>query len=89
MERIKLSKEAAMRVITYSREARDSLIKNINVMDRDVNDQFAGLQDPSFKRYLDLSDQMQSMLKQIGEKMDAISTYCESVIRWIDAYSET
>lgn len=88
MGKIILSKEAAMKAINYSNEARDQLINNINIMDNEVNSQFSGLQDPSFRRYLELSDQMQDMLKQIGGKMDEISQYCQSVIRWIDSYSE-
>lgn len=88
MGKIILSKEAAMKAINYSNEARDQLINNINIMDNEVNSQFSGLQDPSFRRYLELSDQMQDMLKQIGGKMDEISQYCQSVIRWIDLYSE-
>lgn len=83
-----LSKEAAMKAIMYSNEAREQLMTNINVMDNNVNSQFSGLQDPSFRRYLELSEQMQNMLRQIGGKMEEISTYCQSVIRWIDKYSE-
>lgn len=89
MARIKLSKEAAMKAIAYSNEARDQLMTNINVMDNNVNSQFSGLQDPAFKRYLEMSGQMQDMLKQISGKMNDISQYCESVIRWIDSYSES
>ena len=88
MARIKLSKEAAMRAIAYSNDAREQLISNINIMDNNVNSQFSGLQDPTFKRYLELSGQMQEMLKQIGGKMEAISEYCQSIIRWIDNYSD-
>ena len=88
MGRIKLSKEAAMRAISFSNEARDELMNNIQIMDNNVNSQFSGLQDPAFKRYLEMSGQMQDLLKQIGGKMDDISKYCESVIRWIDSYSE-
>lgn len=84
---IKLSKEACMKAISYSNDAREQLMANISVMDNNVNSQFSGLQDPSFQRYLELSEQMQGMLKQIGGKMDAISQYCQSVIRWIDDYS--
>lgn len=89
MARIKLSKDAAMKAIAYSNEARDQLMTNINVMDNNVNSQFSGLQDPAFKRYLEMSGQMQDMLKQISGKMNDISQYCESVIRWIDSYSES
>lgn len=89
MARIKLSKEAAMKAIRYSNEAREQLMTNINVMDNNVNSQFSGLQDPAFKRYLELSGQMQDMLKQISGKMESISDYCQSVIRWIDTYSES
>lgn len=89
MARIKLSKDACIKVISYSSDAQEQLLANISVMDGNVNSQFSGLQDPSFKRYLELSEQMQGMLKQIGGKMEAISQYCQSVIRWIDEYSET
>ena len=84
---IKLSKDACMKAIAYSNDAREELMTNIGVMDNNVNSQFSGLQDPSFRR-LELSGNMQEMLKQIGVKMDAISQYCQSVMRWIDAYSE-
>lgn len=87
MGQIKLSKEACMRAITYSNEAREQLMTNISVMDNNVNSQFSGLKDPAFNRYMELSSQMQGMLKQIGGKMEAISEYCQSVIRWIDDYS--
>ena len=84
MSRFTISKDAAMKAITYSNDARDQLLTNVNVMDNNVNSQFTGLQDPSFRRYLELSDKMQEMLKQMGGKMDEISQYCQSVIRWID-----
>ena len=89
MARIQLSKEAAMKVIQYSNEAREQLMSNVAVMDNNVNSQFSGLHDPTFKRYLELSEQMQDMLKQIGVKMDSISEYCKSVILWIDTYNES
>lgn len=89
MGQIKLSKDACMRAITYSNEASEQLMTNISVMDNNVNSQFTGLQDPAFNRYLELSSQMQGMLKQIGGKMEAISEYCQSVIRWIDDYSSS
>jgi len=89
MARIKLSKEAAMKAINYSNDAREQLMTNISVMDNNVNSQFSGLQDPSFKRYLELSGQMQDMLTKIGGKMEEISDYCQSVIRWIDTYNES
>ncbi len=89
MGQIKLSKDACMRAITYSTEANEQLMTNISVMDNNVNSQFSGLQDPAFNRYLELSGQMQAMLKQIGGKMEAIARYCQAVIRWIDDYSES
>ena len=88
MARIKLSEKAAMDAIRYSNEAREQLIANVNIMDNNVNSQFSGLQDPSLKRYLELSGQMQDMLKQISGKMESISDYCQSVIQWIRNYSE-
>lgn len=89
MGQIKLSKDACMRAITYSNEANEQLMTNISVMDNNVNSQFTGLQDPAFNRYLELSSQMQGMLKQIGGKMEAIAEYCQSVIHWIDDYSSS
>ena len=88
MARIKLSKEAAMKAITYSNEAKDELMMNVRVMDNNVNSQFSGLRDPAFRRYLELSEQMQSLLSQVGAKMEAISDYCQTIMRWIDTYSE-
>lgn len=88
MGKITLSREAAMKAISYSEEARNSLLTNINIMDNGVNSQFAGLTDPTFKKYLELSGQMQEMLRQVGNKMDNIAEYCRKVIRWIDDYSD-
>ena len=88
MGRITVSEKAAMKAITYSDEARDQLMTNIRIMDNDVNSQFSGLQDPSFKRYLELSGQMQDLLARIGGKMEEISNYCQSVISWIRKYRE-
>ena len=88
MGRIKLSKEAAMKVIRYSEEAKEKLMTNVNVMDSGVNSQFSGLQDPTLKKYLELSSQMQDLFKQIGTGLDAVSEYCRSVARFIDEYNE-
>lgn len=88
MARIKLSREAAMKAISYSDEAQKKLMANINVMDNNVNSHFTGLQDPTFKKYLELSGQMQEMLRQVSGKMNEISEYCQSVIRWIDDFSD-
>lgn len=88
MAKIKLSKEAATKAITYSDEANNELMNNVRVMDSNVNSQFSGLRDPAFRRYLELSDEMQALLLQVGARMSAISDYCRSVIRWIDTYSE-
>ncbi len=88
MAKIRLSKDAAMKAIAYSEEAREQLLENINIMDRDVNSQFEGLQDPAFVRYLELSEQMQRLLRQVGDKMNSISEYCKAVMRWIDSYNE-
>ena len=85
---IKLSKDACMRAIEYSREASESLNQNANVMDNNVNAQFAGLQDPAFQKYLQLSEQLQINLRLITEKMDDVARYCESVMRWMDEYND-
>ncbi len=89
MENIKVSIEAAQKAITYSNEAKEQLLSNINIMDNNVNSQFSGLQDPTLRRYLELSEQMQGLLRQIGGRMDAISEYCQSVISWIINYTES
>lgn len=89
MSKIKLSRDAALKVISYSGDSREQLMTNINVMDNNVNAQFSGLRDPAFNRYLELSGKMQELLRQIGGKMEAVSQYCQSVIRWIDEYSES
>ncbi len=88
MARIKLSREAAMKAIAYSSEARDQLLSNAGILDNNVNSQFSGLTDPSIKKYVQLSEQMHGTLRQLGAKMDEISEYCKKVIRWIDEYSE-
>lgn len=88
MGQIKLSKSACMNAILYSNEASEGLGQNIRIMDSNVNSQFSGLHDPVFQRYLNLSESMQGMLKQVSSKMKDISTYCKSVMQWMDSYSE-
>ena len=88
MGRIKLSKELAMKAITYSQEAYENLAQNAKIMDTQVNNRFIGLKDPTYVSYLELSMQMQELLGQVGNKMEAVSEYCQSVIRWIDAYND-
>lgn len=83
---IKLSKEACRQAISYSREASESLQHNATIMDTNVNSQFAGLQDPAFAKYLSMSDDMQSYLRQISARMEDIANYCESVIKWMEEY---
>ena len=88
MAKITLSKPAAQKAITYSKEAYEKLSANAGIMNRKVNARFVGLKDPAYISYLELSVQMQDLIGQIGQKMDAVSAYCESIIRWIDAYNE-
>ena len=88
MGRIKLSKESALKAITYSKEAYENLAQNAKIMDSQVNNRFIGLKDPAYVSYLELSMQMQELLGQVGNKMEAVSEYCQSVIRWIDAYND-
>ena len=73
MPRIKLSKDAAMKAITYSNDANTQLMTNVKIMNNNVNSQFSGLRDPAFRRYLELSDKMQDLLSQVGSKMSDIS----------------
>lgn len=84
-----LSIEAANRAIQYSSEAVEHLSANVKTMNDVVNSNFAGLEDPAFQRYLELSAQMQDMLMQVSDKMEQIEEYCKKVIRWIQEYSET
>ena len=88
MARFKISREAAQRAINYSEEAATELRQNVIVMDNNVNSIFSGLQDPTLKKYLELSEQMQDMIRQVSSQMDAISEYCQGVIRWIDDYND-
>lgn len=85
---IKLSKEACRRAIDYSKEASEQLQANANVMDNNVNSNFSGLHDPAFKKYLELSENMQEYLRRISQRMDDVARYCEGVMRWMDEYSD-
>ena len=58
-------------------------------MDNSVNSQFEGLTDPTIKKYIQLSEQMQNLLRQVGAKMEAISEYCKTVIDFINKYEES
>ena len=88
MARITMSKQATQKAITYSKEAYEKLLANANLMNEKVNVRFIGLKDPSYISYLELSVQMQDLIGQIGQKMKAISDYCEKINRWIDTYNE-
>jgi len=48
MGRIKLSKDSAMKAITYSKEAYENLAQNARIMDQQVNNRFIGLKDPTY-----------------------------------------
>ena len=69
-------------------EAKNDLASNIYIMDNNVNSQFSGLQSPEFKRYVELMGRLQETLIQVSGKMNEISEYCQSVIDWINDYSE-
>lgn len=83
-----ISKYAAQQVIDQSKEASENLTRNMQIMDRQINTQFIGLKDPAFISYLELSMQMQELLKQTVGKMEAVSDYCQKVIHWIDQYND-
>lgn len=89
MGKIKISKDAATKAITFSKEAYECLRENVAIMDKQVNGKFVGLKDPAYTSYLELSMQMTETLGQVQQKMEAVSEYCQSVIRWIDLYNET
>ena len=82
-----ISKYVAQKVIQHSREASECLTRNMQIMERQINSQFIGLKDPAFISYLELSMQMQELLKQTCGKMEAVSDYCQKVINWIDQYN--
>ena len=83
-----LSIEACSKAIEYSSDTREKLMQNITKLSNSVDTQFSGLKDPSIKRYLELSEQVQTMLKNIGGKMDEVSEHCQHVIAWIKKYTE-
>lgn len=89
MSKIILSKEACKKAISYSEDASAALLGELRIMDNDVNSCFQGLQDPTIQKYLQLSSQMQDMIKQVTVKMNEISEYCQGVIRWIEIYEQT
>ena len=88
MSKVRLSKAAASRVISFTDEAYNALISNVRAMDSRVNSQFTGMVDPALKRYAELSEKLQNTLMQIGTNMEAISKYCRAVMRWIDDYGQ-
>ncbi len=88
MSKVRLSKAAASRVISFTDEAYNALISNVRAMDSRVNSQFTGMVDPALKRYAELSEKLQNTLRQIGTNMEAISKYCRAVMRWIDDYGQ-
>ena len=88
MGKVTLSIAAAQKAIVYSKEAHEKLTANANIMNEKVNRRFIGLKDPTYISYLELSIQMQEMLGQVGQKMEAITQYCEKVSRWIDTYND-
>lgn len=88
MSKVKLSKAAASRVISFTDEAYNALTSNVRAMDSRVNSQFTGMVDPALKRYAELSEKLQNTLRQIGTNMEAISKYCRAVMRWIDDYGQ-
>lgn len=88
MSKVRLSKAAASRVISFTDEAYNVLTSNVREMDSRVNSQFTGMVDPALKRYAELSEKLQNTLRQIGTNMEAISKYCRAVMRWIDDYGQ-
>ncbi len=88
MGKVTLSKTAAQKAISYSKEAHEKLTANARIMNEHVNRRFIGLKDPTYISYLELSVQMQDLLGQVGQKMEAITQYCEKISHWIDTYNE-
>lgn len=88
MGKFQLSKAAAQSAIYYSTETREKLLNNIKIMDNNVYSLFATLKDPTLKKYVELSTQVDKLLIQITQRLDDISSYCRQVITWIDKYNE-
>ena len=82
---IKLSREAANKVIQYSTEAYEELNSNTVKLNQMVMLQFQNLKDPvASQKFMELMMQLENMLKQVGATMEEIRQYCQTVIRWID-----
>ena len=88
MATIKLSKNAAMRAKSFSKEAYESLYSNMKILDGRVNSLFIAVKDPVFKKYLELSNEMQNLLRKISADIEKVSQYCDTIVRWIDTYNQ-
>ena len=86
MSQLKLSISAAQSVKRFSEETKEKLIQNIKFLDNEVNALFSGLQDPTIKAYLDLSNSMQTTIKSIGQSLEAVEDYCQAVVLWIQNF---
>ena len=80
------SREAIANVKYYTEETRGMLQQNVQIMDRHVNAKFQGLQDPTYQKYLELSENMQLLITQITVRMSSIEKYCDAVTSWMDNY---
>ena len=89
MAKIVLSEKACMQAIEYSKDASIALLVELEKMDSNVNSCFEGLEDTTIQKYLQLSSQMQDMIKKVTVRMDEISDYCKGVINFIHRYKET
>lgn len=88
MSQIKLSIGAAQNVKKISEDTKDKLINNIKILDGEVNSIFASLQDPTVKKYLELSENLQKSLTGIAQSIEGIEEYCNAVIAWIQGYNK-
>lgn len=85
MSAIRLSRDAAMKVIRYSAETYEQLNSNTKKLNDEVMSHFQSLNDPAaLQKFMELMMALESTLKQVGTTLDDVSTYCETIIRWID-----
>lgn len=89
MARSTISLRAIRDAIECSQETAEVLSANAQILDSEVNARFTGLQDPTYRSYLELSENMQTTIRQLAGELARISEYCQKVYTHIAHYSST
>ena len=85
---IKLSKDAALKAKSLTRDAYMDLEANNKRLNDEITGAFQNLRDkPSTKKYAEMMSEIQALMNQIRVNFDAINEHCDRVIRWIDEYN--